>query len=271
MSDLDPLARQFALDYADEVARLAEDENTDELAEFLAKLPPQAAAAVAARLTSRQLSGLFDTVSPELISRMLIEGQHADMVSILAHLPPSRYDGVLAATGESHRADLRRRLDFPAENLAAIASTNFVRTGADTLCGSLKRELESADGDTERPIFVVGDDGRYQGMLSPFAVIANRNVDRPVSALYRRVEPLRGSMPVTSAASAPQWREYSALPVVDGPGYLLGAITETELWRAIGKRHSAGESFEGLVSEIAGGYLSVCAELLETAVGGRRQ
>lgn len=271
MSNIDILALRFAEQHADEVARLAAEEPTESIVSFLESLPPVTAAGVAARLTSRQLVPILKMLEPRAVAALLTSGQHRDRVAIFAHLPTASYSTILEAAPANTRDDLRRLFHFPQENLAALASTDFTRVTAETLCSVVKKELETAEGADDRPIIVVARDGTYQGILAPLAVVSNRNASLPVSNVMLAVDPLRGAMPVTAALSAPQWREHSALAVVDGEGQILGAITEAQLWLATGKQEPVPETLEHLVEEVAGNYLWVCAELFENVLGARRQ
>lgn len=268
--ELDPLARQYAIEHAAEVARFANEEATPDIVGFLSRLPPEASCAVLSQLSTRQLSAVLADLDPATIGRLLTESRHDDMVTVLAHLPAARYEEVLAASSETAQTELRQRFNFPAENLGAIASTDFIRASMDTRCSDVKRELEMSASDSDLPIIVVDDVGRYQGLVSPFAVVKDKHARLAVGSLLRPVEALRASMPVRSALSTPAWREVSALAVVDAQGAIVGAISEAVLWRAMGKAEPGSENLEQLVGEVAAGYLAVCAELIESIVGNRR-
>ncbi|MDZ7685931.1 MAG: hypothetical protein U5O39_13745 [Gammaproteobacteria bacterium] len=268
--ELDPLARQYAIEHAAEVARFANEEATEDIVAFISKLPPATSCAVLSRLATRQLSAVLASLDPATIGRLLTESDHDDMVTVLAHLPTSRYEQVLEASSTTASQNFAIASSFLPRTSARLPQRISFALSMDALCGDVKRELETSENDNDRPIIVVDETGRYQGLISPFVIVKDKHAHLPIGARVQSVEPLRASMPVRSALSAPGWREFSALAVVDRQELIVGAISEAQLWRAMGKAEPVSENLEQLVSEVASGYLAVCAELIESIVGNRR-
>lgn len=263
MTTPDPLLLQFASTRPMEVGELISDYAPDEVNDFLADLPGTVAARICAHMSSRALSELLEYLQPAITGRMLLDGEHSDVLTLVSHLHRSQYDRVLDTVEGGERAQLSRLFDFPGQTLSALASTNFLRVQAETLCGDVADELMAGDETTELPLFVVDDTGGFIGIVTTQTVISKRHQNKPVSDYIKPVEPLPGSMTAATALNASQWLTESALPVVDSDRQIIGAITREELAKVARESADGDEpGLEDIFSELSVRYLDLCANVV---------
>lgn len=267
MALTDPLVLRFAGARPDEVAALLADSDTAELAGLLEEFPARTAAGVAARLPSWQLSGLLVQLDPGLLCNMILQAPTDEAVALISHLPESRYEALMAACPGERRVALQRLLEFPSHSLAALATTQFTRVIAGTACGTFAEQLANSPKPQAGPILAVDEQGRYLGMVDLRAVFARRNRARTVDEISVNVEPLNGLTEAATALGARQWARYPELPVVDIHHRVLGIVSHDAVQRVAGNDTPMSFTAERMFSELATGYLNICARVLESAIG----
>ncbi|XOV87054.1 MAG: magnesium transporter MgtE N-terminal domain-containing protein [Pseudomonadota bacterium] len=265
MTKADPLLLNFATNHPDEVGKLLASEDISSVVELLEALPDTLASAITAHLRSGQLSETLRRLAPQKIGQLLLGARYADLMAMLAHFPTDQYDALLAATPEADRERLARLISTTQHTLSTIATTDFIRVRTDRTCNEVRGELATESGESDKPIFAVDEDGRFQGMVSPLAIMAEKNAALPIQLVMKPLEALSGQMPIAAASSASQWLHYLALPVVDAYGHILGAVTLQGV-RANEDTAGAVSSLEDVLAEVATAYIDTCADLLETAV-----
>ncbi|MDX1379808.1 MAG: hypothetical protein R3233_01740 [Xanthomonadales bacterium] len=269
MSGADALLLRYAATRPDEVAALMGGQPQSEVAGIVASLPTPVASAVAARLSSHTLRQCLAALDPAVIGDLLLASTGADRLAILSHLATGAEEAILQSADPERRPALARLFRMPPRSLSALAQPDFIRVEAAETCGALKAELASREADPNLPIFALDAEARYLGLVPPLAVLAEMNADRQVSEILEAVPPLRGSTPIPAALAAPQWSRSSVLPVVDGNGHVLGALTREQLDVSAHSRDAAG-SLGDLFGVAVTGYFGICAELLELAIGTKR-
>ncbi|MEX2489010.1 MAG: hypothetical protein WD356_05720, partial [Pseudomonadales bacterium] len=198
-----------------------------------------------------------------IIGKMLIDGEHTDVLTLVSHLHQSRYRKILDTVESEDRKRLTRLFEFPGKTLSSLASTNFLRVQADTLCEEVADDLIAGDETTDLPIFVVDRSTRFLGIVSTQSVISKNHGRKPVSRYMKAVEPLPASMHVSAALNATQWRTTPALPVVDSERNIIGAITQEELASVVKEFPDDNDpGLEDLFSELSARYLDLCANVV---------
>ena len=263
----DPLIAQFARSRPDELAGVLAGADLPALAELIVSLPPAVAAPVVTRLPSWQLTSLLSELDSAPTCALLVAASQDDAVALVSHLSAARYPAVLEACPGDRRDELRQLFDFPSHSLASLAATRFVRVAATMSCGEFARQM-SASGDTRpRPVLVVDEQNRYQGMLALEAAFALKNHDRSVAEALTPVAPLSGLTSADTALGSRRWTRYNYLPVVDARHRLLGVVNRAALLRVAVDASAAEFTPERLFSELATGYLTTCGRLLEALLG----
>ena len=266
----DPLLLQFAGDHPEDFAALLTNRVSLEVAQLIDGLPDEHASSIAARLPSWQLSRLLTDIAPERLCQLLLTAPMDEAVALVSHLHVSRYPALREACPPDQLATLSELLEFPSHSLAALATTDFVRVSAATLCADFAEQLANSMDIELKPVIAVDRQGKYLGLVNLQAVYARRNRARKVGEIASRVEALNGITEAASALTARQWSNHSVMPVVDQHHRLLGVVERGALERVAGQDSSLDFSLEGIASELAVGYLNLCGRLLEAALGQRK-
>jgi magnesium transporter len=267
MALTDPLVLRFAGDRPDEAAALLADSELGELAELIEDFPDGTAASVASRLPSWQLTGVLGQLAPEKLSRMIVAAPTDEAVAIISHLNESRYEALMTACPPEQQKALQRLLEFPPHSLAALATTQFIRVIAETPCGAFAEQLANSPRPQAGPVLAVDAQGVYLGMVDLQAVFARRNRTRAVGEIAIAVEPLNGLTEASTALTSRQWTRHTELPVVDIQHRLLGIVSHAAVRRVAGDDSPMSFTAEKIFSELATGYLNICARVLESAIG----
>lgn len=264
---LDPLLLQFASDRPDEMAALLANCELRELSGMLETLPVSFAATLAARLPSWQLTSLLTSIDPVLLARMLRAAKTDEAVALVSHLNESRYPSILDAVPAPERGSLYELLEFPSYSVASLVTTDFIRVLENTNCGTFCEQLSASTDTSPRPVLVVDQNGKYQGLINLQAAYSRKNRSRLISQIAIPVEPLNGNTAASQAVTARQWMKYSELPVVDSRQRILGVVNRASLERVAGDFAPMEFNFERVLSELATAYLSLCARVLESVFG----
>jgi len=263
----DALLAHFAASRPEEMANALSAADSESLTTFLRDLPAGADAMVAARLPSWQLSHLLHAMAPADIARLLLDASTDDAVAIVAHMPETRYAGVLEAAPENQRDKLGQLLAFPSHSLASLASAAFVRAAGHTPCRDLGRQLSQRSEPVTGPVVIVDASGRYLGLVEAHALYRQRNAGRTLGEVAAPVAPFSGATDIGMALNSRLWARYPDLPVVDHRQRLLGVVNRAALLRVAGSRELEPYSVERLFTDLAIGYLDTCGQVVESLLG----
>jgi Mg/Co/Ni transporter MgtE len=235
---------------------------------FLESLPPETAAEVLSQMSSQKLAEVLDVLDPAALGRILLAARRMDQLTLLSHIPSSAYGRIAKAAGEEAGSRLRRLFDAPVRNLAAIAQPDFISIEVNTTCAEIKQELEARKSNTDLPLFAVDTSAVFKGIVSPLAVLPGRNAGLMAAEVLDPILPLSGNVRIHAALAATQWRRHTVLPVVDTDGHILGSVSREQI-ESTHDRDDGQSGLENLIESATEGYLALCAELLELAIGGR--
>jgi magnesium transporter len=112
----------------------------------------------------------------------------------------------------------------PAQSVAQYASADVPTASPDDTADALRRSLEGHGFADAENVFVVGTDGRFEGVL-PLGVLLGARGDAAAVTLIDREWPVvPPGMSREDAASVAIRRDVPALPVCDEGGRFLGAV-----------------------------------------------
>jgi len=262
----DPLLREFARNQPAAFAEQLANSHPGDIVDLICQMPPELAAGVLARFASAQLKRIVQRIPARPLGGILCAGSNADAMSIIAHLPASLYPAILEALPPQEQSALSALFNLPEVTVGAQALPEFYRVLPGRTCAELRTELEG-DGDLrDLPIFVLDEGSHFLGIVPVLLLLAAANVDRPVTEVMERVTPLNGETSVVSALSYELWKKYPALPVVDGDGRLLGAVSNDNLHRLAAQSESE-LSFDRSVGGMLAACVSLCGDLVEFIAG----
>lgn len=264
----DPIIEQACKRHPDQVAGALRGQPHHEVVNFLAALPPAAAARVLSRLDSQVLGYCVTAMAAKTLSRIIASAGHEDSVEIISHLPNSRYEELISADPAQEQELALRLHAYSRKTLGAIASPDFVRVKSGQICSDVKRSLAAGEWDADAPLYLVDASGVLLGTLPYLAVIADRNANTEVDQVSQPVRALNEHMTVSVALDARQWSRHSVLPVVDGNHRLIGAVTRAHLLRLALREDRQRYGLPDLAGDLISEYLSSCSNLLDMILQG---
>lgn len=219
----------------------------DQIAELLPRLTDAEQAVMFRLLTKDTALYVFELLEPRdqmiLVEALttseaaeLLEGVDADdRARLIDELPAKVAKRLVATMSPDTAASVTVMLNYPADSVGRILSPHYlavrgsvaVRDALDAVQGSDLRHEHLAT------VFVV-DDGRHYAGLVRLADLVRAEPSESVATLAEAVDVVaRAADDAAHAARRLQQRDLDALPVVDGEGRLIGAVTVDDAMDAI--------------------------------------
>lgn len=258
MTRPNPLKLAYARRFPGEVATHLARHEGDAIAQTLDGLPDEVAAGVVARLPHGHATRVLSDQDDARIVAWLGAAGLDHALAILLHVDGARRTRILdALPSRSTRRALRRLLIYPGETVGAAVNPAAMRLAAGMPLGEAIELLRSDEPDSEQAIWLVDDDGHYQGLLDLGRALAARSDRSRLSEFLIRVKPLRAETTLANARAYSEWLEHPELPVIDEAGHLLGSLTHSRLAAELDE---AGASDPGLadgLSELTRQYFRI--------------
>lgn len=218
------LALAYVGNHPENAARLLEQTDAREAADFLERIPPAMAAAVCGSLGLSSASACAAHLSDDRLTAIAELMPLTAAAALLRRLDADRRTGVLARLGEAERERLQALLAYPENSAGAVADPEVVALTADTTSEAARRQLEDVPGHLLNYVYVV-DRGRVLvGTLNIQELMTARSDVALELVMHRDPVRLDAHADIATVAVHPAWRDFDALPVVDGAGRLVGAI-----------------------------------------------
>jgi Mg/Co/Ni transporter MgtE len=231
----DPLARQAAA-----ITQL----HPAEMAEVIRALPPERRRLLAGALQDERLADLLEEMPEdeqirivegldlERAARVLNEMEADDAADLLGELPTARRDQLLGAMDPEDADPVRRLLTYNANTAGGLMTPEPVimppgATVAEALARIREPDLEPA---LAAQVFVTAPPhetptGRYLGVVG-YQRLLREVPTRPLArCLDDHPEPLAADTPAPVVAARVAAYDVVAVPVIDGAGRLVGAVT----------------------------------------------
>lgn len=217
------LALAFIADRPREAARILDRTEPAQTARIIAGLEPELAAAV------------FRALAPSPAAACSAELDDAKLIAILEELPldvaaaalrridASRREPVLHGLSEGRRDLLRVALSYGENTAAALADPLALALPDDIIVAEAMQQLRSTDH-LFYHVFVITRDRTVRGTLQ-IPELMNARRRQPITDVMRHdVVAIDGDTDLATVAVHPAWRDFDALPVVDGERKFIGAI-----------------------------------------------
>lgn len=245
-------------------------------ARTLEKLPAPTCArlleALSAELAARLLASMSPKTAgaclhemPEFLStRVLHAIPPVAMAHILKVVPPDETRALLGRLRVRDRMHIERLLYYPLDTVGAHMETVPFSLPADLSAGEALRRVRTHTPALNE-IFVVDRSQRLVGVVEAITLISS-DAQKPLQALYRPVTArlsVRTTLTMTRAHHA--WQTQRLLPVIEGEGILVGAIsykTVVEATQLIGTRPPASADLIDSVLGLAQLYWTALSEFI---------
>lgn len=258
-----------SIDATDELHGLIQAGDGEAIANFLRLLPPEETAYTVSHLTDEARNAMFErlaSAAPELGADLLehfvdeyaavvldqLEPEHAaalvdemdsdEQADVLSELADANAAAILDKMDPEEAEDTRERLGYGEDTAGGLMITEYLFYNQGQTVGEVTRDLhEKAEEHIEfevRYVYVVDDEDRLTGVVPMRSLVF-----APGS---RKIESLQIREPVTVQVDAHlddlhdlfDRVDYSAVPVVDPAGVLLGVVQRAAVQEAIGERET---------------------------------
>jgi magnesium transporter len=191
----------------------------DMKADVLAELESVAGAEMVETLSNAELSEIVEDMAPD------------DAADVLSELPDARSREVLALLQKEDSDDLRALMEYPEDTAGGIMTTDVVAMQEGQTVEEALKAI--AYFDTNEPLYyanIVDADGRLVGYVNIWDMLRERDRNRPLMELvHPDVVSVRVDADQEDVARTMSKYDFSALPVVDHGGRLVGRVTADDV------------------------------------------
>ncbi|MBV9775122.1 MAG: magnesium transporter, partial [Gemmatimonadetes bacterium] len=213
-------------DLADLIESLDEEDRA-KVVRVLAEDPALAAEALAEMEWEEHPEESLAALEPERIAAVVAEFSDDDAADIIGELDPEEQDRVLAALPLADAGEIRQLLEYDEESAGGVMTTELVAVSESLNAAQAIDEVRRQAQEIEQfySVFVVDGANHLLGTLSLQALVTAAPWARVVDLtepVVARVTPETDQEEVGRLLSR---YNLTAVPVVDGAGQLLGAVT----------------------------------------------
>lgn len=212
---------------AGEIAQLADYVPYLHAAELLKILPDDKAADVMQAMSIRrqvqvvgelendEASQLLRRMSPDLAADLAGRMHMGRLKHILRRMPRENCDRIVEL------------LQYPPDSVGGVMINNMVRLECDTTVGEARKQLAKLLENTDFVLlmFIVETDGRLKGSIKLRDLLADNDATELADIMDPYIAPLEPFAPAHDAAYRIVAGQLAAMPVVEGDGKLIGAMT----------------------------------------------
>ncbi|GAB4468204.1 MAG: magnesium transporter [Anaerolineae bacterium] len=250
----DLIARQHPADIADILETLPEAQRV----QLFSVLSTDVAAEVLDETRTEATRELLDAIPGELAADLLEVMPVDDAAELLSELPDEQAEEILALMEPEEAADVGALLAYPDNTAGRLMSTKVVRLKADWTVEHTLQYLRTIDPETETfaYLYVVNGGGRLVGVVPLRALV----LASPEKVLSEIMTPSVIAVGVDTdqeevARQVAQY-DFSAMPVVDRAGRLVGVITHDDVVDILQQEFTEDIQRLGGSQPLEGDYLS---------------
>jgi magnesium transporter len=218
------ILREFFYRYPGEAARLLERWTPEEIARLLAAAPAPHGARTLERLDPEIGARVLCALDGNALRRLLPRVDPRRAAAFLVRLEESEREERLALAPQAVANELREQLAYPPDSAGSLMDPRVRVYGSETTCKEVVRRLRPARDREAATFFVVDDEGRLTGVVTPWDLLLANPSDRLVSLAHRVPATVVAHAEREEVVRALEQHGVAELPVVDLEGRLLGAI-----------------------------------------------
>jgi magnesium transporter len=224
------LALAFMGDHPEDAARLLERADATDAASLLERIPAPLGARVFRALGPTKAASCAAALNTERLVA-LIEALPLDVAGgTLRRLEPGRREEVLARLPDERGTQLRAILAYPENTAGTIADPSVFTLAPDIRVTEARRQLRSSHRHVFPYVYVVARDHALVGALALPELMVAHPEQAVAAVMQRNLVYLDARTHLATVALHPAWRDFDALPVVDG-GRLIGAVRHRTIRR----------------------------------------
>jgi magnesium transporter len=204
---------------AEQVGRHLAAQNLTAAGQVFENLSPGFAAACLATLDAASASRLFTTLNPDFQILTLRQFDRDRREALLGELEPER------------AYLLRRRLPYTTGTAGAIMEAPLASVPESLTVRNAIKRIKRLRRGMKFYVYATNTSGQLTGVLTLHELLVAPSSRSVAQVMLRHVISLSPVQPLHSVIDSPYWKDYHALPVVDGHGTLLGVIRQKGLRR----------------------------------------
>jgi magnesium transporter len=183
-----------------------------------------------------------------------------DAVELREYLEPERFEALLNVIPDQDAQEIRRLLSYPEDSAGQLMTEDFVEvlpndTMADVL--ALIRNTNDEEFETVNYIYVLSEDRHLLGLLTLKRVIRSQPNSLARDVMVEDIITVPVTMPEEGVARTLARYGFSAMPVLDDRGRMLGIITADDAQEVLEEAQTEDVLMLGAVSGDAENYLSL--------------
>lgn len=253
------LARISSERYED-VAEVLQRMDREDAVAILEALDPEYAAYVLVELPTETARAIVSRLPDTVVATYLDILPMDDAVELREELDPARFEALLNVIPAEDAQEIRRLLSYPEDSAGQIMTEDFVEVSPEATMEEVLaviRDTTDEDYETVNYIYVLSEDRHLLGILTLRRVI--RANPKATAREVMNPEPL--SVPVTmpeeEVARTLARYGFSAIPVLDERGRMVGIITADDAQEVLQDAQTEDVLALGGVSGDAEAYLSL--------------
>ncbi len=234
--------------------------DTDVALHVLQKLDAETTAYVLIELPTETARAIITELPDASIAHYLDILPMDDAIELREELDPERFESLLNVIPEEDAQEIRRLLSYPEGSAGQLLTEDFVEVSPDaTMADVLNviRHTSDSDFETVNYIYVLSEDRHLLGLLTLRRVIRSEP-DRTAREVMN-TEPVTApvTMPEEDVARLLAKYGFSAIPVLDDRGRMLGIVTADDAQEVLEEAQTEDVLMFGGVTGDAEAYLSL--------------
>lgn len=214
----------------------------------LIELPTETARAIITELPDASIAHYLDILPMD------------DAIELREELDPERFESLLNVIPEEDAQEIRRLLSYPEGSAGQLLTEDFVEVSPDATMADVLdviRHTSDTDFETVNYIYVLSEDRHLLGLLTLRRVI--RSEPDKTAREIMNTEPVTApvTMPEEDVARLLAKYGFSAIPVLDDRGRMLGIVTADDAQEVLEEAQTEDVLMFGGVTGDAEAYLSL--------------
>lgn len=218
----DPVIQRFIEKHADNVARLLEFAEHDEMRAFMATLSTEQAASIVRHLGKRSACHYLATLGTEQAMEIIkvLPVQYA--AALVRDMPGPEKKALLA--GENIPYRIRTILRYPKDSVGAAMDCNPVTLNEGMTVKQARAFLKKNRDHISDTLFITGTEQQFIGVIALKDLLFADNTTKIARLCEPSTHRLSPREALVSAGAHPVWQQVTALPVVERGGRLSGVL-----------------------------------------------
>lgn len=227
---------------------------------ILRKLDAETAAYVLIELPDESSRSIIAELPDTTVAHYLDILPMDDALGLRDSLSPERFEALLHVIPDQDAQEIRRLLSYPEDSAGQFMTEDFVEVApTDTMSDVLDliRNTNDEEFETVNYIYVLSEDRHLLGLLTLKRVIRAQPNSLTRDVMVEDIITVPATMPEEDVARTLARYGFSALPVLDDRGRMLGIVTADDAQQILEEAQTEDVLMLGAVTGDAENYLSL--------------